>query len=89
MKLIEDEIKFSRLANLLSKLNIEAYSYTTNNAPVIFDLMKIPEDRLTEELEEEYYRIIEQGANIEKYDTSEKLHQLAAEVYAFLLKFSN
>lgn len=61
IRLIQDDIKISRLVNALESLNISAYQYNLGNVKVIFSLMGIPED---EEKSEIYFKMIERGEDL-------------------------
>lgn len=72
--LIRDDIKISRLTNALDRLHVPTAHYPLGNSKVIFSLMGIPDKEPNLEI---YYKLIEQGADSEKYDTNEKIAELA------------
>lgn len=78
IQLIHDDIKISRLINLLMSLDISAGSYYLGNSTFIFALLGIDSHETTQEL---YNQMIERGENIEKYGTHEKMKSLAEEIY--------
>lgn len=82
--LIRDDIKISRLINTLERLNISAHQYNLGNSKVIFSLMGIPEEEPYLEI---YYKLIEQGADLDKYDSNEKIEELAEGIFKQLMVF--
>lgn len=84
VRLIRDDIKISRLINTLERLNVSAYQYTLGNSKVIFSLMGIPDEEQNFEI---YYKMIEQGEDLTKYDSNEKIEELAEEVFKQLMVF--
>ena len=68
--LIRDDIKISRLIDTLERLNVSARHYHLSNSKVVFSLMGIPEEEPNLEI---YYKLIEQGADLDKYDSNEKI----------------
>lgn len=84
VRLIRDDIKISRLINTLERLNVSAYQYTLGNSKVIFSLMGIPDEEQNFEI---YYKMIEQGEDLTKYDSNEKIEELAEEVFRQLMVF--
>lgn len=80
--LITDDIKISRLVNTLARIEVSAYQYSLGNSMVIFSLMGIP---AKEEHKDLYYKMIEQGEDTTKYDTKEKIEELAEEIFRQLL----
>lgn len=86
LRLIQDDIKLSRLINTLEVLNISAYYYFSANSTVILSLMGIED---CEDVQEGYNQRIEQACELENYDTVDKVQELAEEVYEFLLTFES
>jgi hypothetical protein len=84
ISLIKDDIKISRLINTLEHLNIRAYQYNLENSKVIFSLMGIPENEQNFEV---YYKMIEQGGDLTKYDTNQKIDELSEEIFKQLMMF--
>ncbi|MNK12768.1 hypothetical protein D3C87_308440 [compost metagenome] len=84
VRLIRDDIKISRLINTLEQLNVSAYQYTLGNSKVIFSLMGIPDEEQNFEI---YYKMIEQGEDLTKYDSNEKIEELAEDVFKQLMIF--
>jgi hypothetical protein len=80
--LIRDDIKISRLINTLEQLNVSARHYHLSNSTVIFSLMGIPEEEPNLEI---YYKMIEQGADLDKYDSNEKIEELAEGIFKQLM----
>ncbi|WP_343635661.1 hypothetical protein [Fluviicola sp.] len=78
LTLIKDDIKISRLTNTLDRLNVPVNHYPLGNAKVIFSLMEISE---VEQNFEMYYKLIEQAADLEQYDSTEKIDELAEEIF--------
>ena len=84
IRLIQDDIKISRLVNALERLNISAYQYSLGNSKVIFSLMGIPEDEQNSEI---YFKMVERGEDVTKYDTIEKIEELSEEIFKQLILF--
>lgn len=82
VRLIQDDIKISRLIDTLEQLNIPASHYYLGNSKVIFSLMKIPEIEPNLEI---YYQLIEQGEDLNKYNTPERMEELADTVFKQLM----
>ncbi|MDF3028435.1 MAG: hypothetical protein K0S23_2742 [Fluviicola sp.] len=82
MCLIKDDIKISRLTNTLDRLHVPANHYPLGNAKVIFSLMGIPEEEHNFEI---YYKLIEQGADLERCDSNEKIAELAEGIFRQLM----
>jgi hypothetical protein len=82
ISLIQDDIKISRLIGLLENLAISANSYYLGNFTVIFSLMEITD---SEENRESYHCLVEQGEDLDKYGSPEKVKELAEEIYRELL----
>lgn len=81
IRLIEDDIKISRLIGVLENLDISASSYYLGNVTVIFSLMGISNT----EANQEFYQLwIEKADELEKYRSPEALNELAEEVYGKL-----
>lgn len=80
--LIRDDIKISKLINTLEQLKISARHYHLSNSTVVFSLMGIPEDEPNLEI---YYKLIEQGADLDKYDSNEKIAELAEGIFKQLM----
>lgn len=81
IRLIQDDIKISRLIGVLENLDISASSYYLGNVTVIFSLMGISNT----EANQEFYQLwIEQADDLEKYRSPEALKELAEEVYGKL-----
>jgi hypothetical protein len=78
VRLIQDDIKISRLIDTLERLNIQAYHYHLGNSKVIFSLMNIPEIEPNLEI---YYQLIERAEDLAEYNTPEKMEALADEVF--------
>lgn len=78
LRLIQDDIKISRLIGVLENLEIYASSYYLGNSTVIFSLMGITDNEQNQEF---YQLLIEQADDLEKYRTPEDLSKLAEEVY--------
>lgn len=78
VRLIRDDIKISRLIDTLERLNIQAHHYHLGNSTIIFSLMNIPE---IEENLEVYYKLIEQGEDLNNYNTPESMEELADTVF--------
>ena len=76
--LIKDDIKISRLTNTLDRLHVPTAHYPLGNSKVIFSLLSIPEDEQTLEI---YYKLIEQGADLEH----EKIEELAEGIFRELM----
>lgn len=81
IRLIQDDIKISRLIGVLENLDISASSYYLGNVTVIFSLMGISN---TEANQEFYQLLIEKADDLEKYRSPEALLELAEEVYGKL-----
>ena len=81
LRLIQDDIKYSRLVHTLAKLGIDATNYHSGNSTVIFNLMAIP---LSDTLLDAYYRLLEKGNDLEAYATHEQLTALSEEVWGYL-----
>lgn len=84
VRLIRDDIKISRLINVLESLNVSAYQYSLGNSKVIFSLMGIPDEEQNFEI---YYKMIEQGEDLTKYDSNEKIEELAENIFRQLMVF--
>ncbi|MNK00384.1 hypothetical protein D3C87_181680 [compost metagenome] len=84
VRLIRDDIKISRLINTLERLNVSARQYHLSNSAVIFSLMGIPDEEPNLEI---YYKMIEQGADLDKYDSNEKIEELAEGIFTQLMVF--
>lgn len=84
LTLIKDDIKISRLTNTLDRLHVPTAHYPLGNSKVIFSLMGIPEEEATLEI---YYILIEQGADLEQYDSNEKIEELAEGILGELMVF--
>ena len=84
IRLIRDDIKISRLVNALESLNISAYQYSLGNVKVIFSLMGISEDEQNSEV---YFKMVERGEDMVKYDSNEKIEELAEEIFKQLILF--
>lgn len=84
IRLIQDDIKISRLINTLERLNVSASQYNLGNSMVIFSLMGIPED---EQKTEVYFKMVEQGEDLTKYDSNEKIEELSEEIFKQLILF--
>lgn len=82
ISLIRDDIKISRLIYTLEQLNIPARHYHLSNSKVVFSLMGIPEEELNLEI---YYKLIEQGADLDKYDSNEKIEELEEGIFTQLM----
>jgi hypothetical protein len=82
--LIRDDIKISRLLNTLEQLNVSARHYHLSNSKVVFSLMGIPEEESNLEI---YYKMIEQGADLDKYNSNEKIEELAEGIFKQLVVF--
>lgn len=80
--LIRDDIKISRLTNALDRLHVPTAHYPLGNSKVIFTLMGIPEEEQTLEI---YYELIEQGADLDKYDSNEKMEELVEGIFRQLM----
>ncbi len=80
--LIRDDIKISRLIDTLERLNVSARLYHLSNSKVVFSLMGIPEEEPNLEI---YYKLIEQGADLDKYDSNEKIEELAEGIFKQLM----
>ncbi|HEY1054631.1 MAG TPA: hypothetical protein VGE24_05830 [Emticicia sp.] len=72
------------MINTLERLNVSAYQYTLGNSKVIFSLMGIPDEEQNFEI---YYKLIEQGEDLTKYDSNEKIEELADEIFRQLIVF--
>ena len=84
IRLIQDDIKISRLIDNLERLNVSAHHYSLANSKVIFSLLGIPEDEQKTEI---YFKMVEQGEDLVKYDTPEKIEELAEEIFKQLIHF--
>jgi|GEM_PF-4130364 len=84
IRLIQDDIKISRLINTLERLNVSASQYNLGNSMVIFSLMGIPEDEQKTEI---YFKMVEQGEDLTKYDSTEKIEELSEEIFKQLILF--
>ena len=84
IRLIKDDIKVSRLINTLESLQVSAYKYSLGNAHVIFSLLGIKEDDENLSL---YCMMIEQGENLNRYGTDEKVEELAEDIFRQLIMF--
>lgn len=84
IRLIRDDIKISRLINTLERLNVSAHQYNLGNSMVIFSLLGIPED---DQKTEVYFKMVEQGEDLSKYDTNEKIEELSEEIFRQLILF--
>lgn len=84
VRLIQDDIKISRLINTLERLNVSAHQYNLGNSKVIFSLLGIPED---EHKAEVYFKMVEQGEDLAKYDSNEKIEELSEEIFKQLILF--
>lgn len=82
LRLIQDDIKISRLIGVLEQLDISANSYYLGNSTVIFSFMGIADNEHNQEL---YHRMVEQGEDLEKYLAPAKVKELAEEIYKQLL----
>ncbi|TSJ46645.1 hypothetical protein [Fluviicola chungangensis] len=82
LTLIKDDIKISRLTNALDRLNVPVNHYPLGNAKVIFSLMEIPE---AEQNFEMYYKLIEQAADMEQFDSTEKISESAEGIFRELM----
>lgn len=82
ISLIRDDIKISRLIDTLERLNISAHQYNLGNSKVVFSLMGIPEEEPKLEI---YYKLVEQGADLEQYDSNEKIEELAEGIFRQLM----
>ena len=80
--LMRDDIKISRLTNALDRLHVPTAHYPLGNSKVIFSLMGIPEEESNLEI---YYKMIEQGADLEQYDSNEKIAELAEGIFRELM----
>lgn len=83
LRLIQDDVKITRLVHTLDNLHINCYDYLLNNSTVIFSLMGITP---CEEINEEYYKMIEKASD-EDYSTSDKMKDLSMEIYKCLLNY--
>ena len=81
LRLIQDDIKISRLIGVLENLNIYANSYYLGNATVIFSLMGITDNEQNQEF---YQLMVEQADDLEKYRTPEALKEFTEEIYGAL-----
>jgi hypothetical protein len=84
IQLIKDDIKISRLVGTLERLDVSANKYYLGNSIVIFSLLGIIENDQNTEL---YNKLIEQGEDLKKYDSIEKVEELAEVVYKQLMVF--
>ncbi|MGV3609850.1 MAG: hypothetical protein ACO1N0_02805 [Fluviicola sp.] len=84
IRLIKDDIKISRLVNTLERLQVSAHQYSLGNSGVIFSLMGVPAEEQNLDL---YYKLIEQGEDVTKYNTNEKIEELAEEIFRQLIVF--
>jgi hypothetical protein len=82
--LIRDDIKISRLTNVLDHLHVPVNHYPLGNAKVIFSLLEIPDEEQNREM---YYKLIEQAADLEQCNSNEKLEELAEGVFRELVGF--
>lgn len=82
LRLIQDDIKISRLIGVLEQLDISANSYYLGNSSVIFSFLGIPDNEHNQEL---YHRMVEQGEDLDKYLAPVKVKELAEEIYKQLL----
>lgn len=84
IRLIRDDIKISRLINTLEDLNVSAHQYSLGNSIVIFSLMEIDENEQHSEI---YFKMVEQGEDLVKYNSKEKIEELAEEIFKQLILF--
>ncbi|MBC9813078.1 hypothetical protein H9Y05_11420 [Crocinitomicaceae bacterium CZZ-1] len=84
--LIRDDIKIARLIIGLKRLDISAYKYHLGSAKVIFSLMGIPDDERNTDM---YYRLIDEGGDLSKYDTSDKVEALAERIFEQLSEYNS
>lgn len=82
LRLIQDDIKVSRLIGVLEQLDISANSYYLGNSTVIFSFMGIADNEHNQEL---YHHMVERGEDLDKYLAPEKVKELAEEIYKCLL----
>lgn len=82
LRLIQNDIKISRLIGVLEQLDISANSYYLGNSTVIFSFMGIAEN---EHNKDWYHLMVEQGEDLDKYLSSAKVKELAEEIYKQLL----
>jgi len=82
LRLIKDDIKVTRLINTLESLEVSAHRYTLGNVYVVFSLLGIQQDDQNLDL---YFKMIEQGEDLEKYDSNEKIEELAEGIFKQLL----
>ncbi len=78
LTLIKDDIKISRLTNTLDRLHVPTTHYPLGNSKVIFSLMGIPDNETNLEI---YYKLIEQGADLDH----EKIDELAEGIFRELI----
>lgn len=82
LRLIQDDIKISRLIGVLEQLDISANSYYLGNSTVIFSFLGIADNEQNQEL---YHRMVERGEDLDKYLSPANVKELAEEIYKQLL----
>lgn len=86
LRLIADDIKITRLINVLRDIEISADSYFLGNSQIIFSLMGISENEI---ILESYCQMIEKADDLKKYGSNSKIMEFAEEVYTYLLSIED